>query len=34
LGIADARTATELTLFKLLVLPFRRARAPALAEST
>jgi sterol desaturase/sphingolipid hydroxylase (fatty acid hydroxylase superfamily) len=34
LGIAEARTAGDVTLLKLLMLPFRRVRAPALAEST
>ena len=34
LGIAEVRTDSDMTLLKLLVLPFRRVRAPALAEST
>jgi sterol desaturase/sphingolipid hydroxylase (fatty acid hydroxylase superfamily) len=33
LGIAEARTAGDVTLLKLLALPFRRNLAPALAES-
>ena len=34
LGIAEARTSDDVTLLKLFVLPFRRVRAPELAEST
>jgi sterol desaturase/sphingolipid hydroxylase (fatty acid hydroxylase superfamily) len=34
LGIAEARTAGDVTLLKLLALPFRRTLASALAEST
>jgi len=34
LGISETRTPRDVTLLKLLVLPFRRVRAPVLAEST
>ncbi len=34
LGIAEARSMSDVTLLKLLALPFRRLRAPELAEST